>query len=125
MGERAAMAVSENTIRQIVEAISSRRMEIVDFIKALVSIPTENPPGASYRTCVDVIANKIHELGLNSTIIEVSPEGEQQKETPKLGSCSYPRYCLQSFYGSGKKRCIFTVITMLYLHQAENNSNLT
>jgi succinyl-diaminopimelate desuccinylase len=81
----------------ILDAISSYQTEILDFTKRLVSIPTENPPGKSYKACVDVITNKLHEIGLDYTVIEVPGNHDR----------NFPRYCLLSFYGKGKRTVYF------------------
>jgi len=82
----------------ILDAISSFHAEILDFTKSLVSIPTENPPGKSYKACVDVIANKLHEIGLDYTVIEVPDMPDRNP---------FPRYCLLSFLGKGKRTLYF------------------
>jgi succinyl-diaminopimelate desuccinylase len=91
----------------IVDAISSYHDEILDFTKALVSIPTENPPGTFYLACVEVITSKLHEIGLDFSVLEVPDAGEQTPGAPNRGRNPYPRYCLLSFYGKGKRTLYF------------------
>jgi succinyl-diaminopimelate desuccinylase len=91
----------------IVDAISSYRDEILDFTKALVSIPTENPPGTSYLACVEAIASKLREIGLDSTVLEVPDAGEEAPEAPNHSRKPHPRYCLLSFYGRGERTLYF------------------
>jgi succinyl-diaminopimelate desuccinylase len=101
------MAIREETKGLIVEAISSCRDEILDFTKTLVSIPTENPPGASYLACVEAIVSKLREIGLESTILEVPDAGPQTEGVASHGERPYPRYCLLSFYGEGERTLYF------------------
>ncbi|MFX1520053.1 MAG: ArgE/DapE family deacylase [Promethearchaeota archaeon] len=89
----------EEAIKNMVlDLITSYQVEIFEFTKRLVSIPTENPPGKSYKACVDVIANKLHEIGLDYTVIDV-PDTPDRK--------SFPRYCLSSFHGKDKRTLYF------------------
>ncbi|MFX1465966.1 MAG: M20 family metallopeptidase [Promethearchaeota archaeon] len=91
--------MDEEAIKNLIwDAISSYQAEIIDFTKRLVSIPTENPPGKLYKACIDVIANKLHEIGLDYTVIDVPDMPD---------SNSFPRYCILSFYGKGKRTLYF------------------
>ncbi len=51
-------------VNGLADAIAADRDSILDFTKELVAIATENPPGAFYKPCVDVIAAKLAEIGL-------------------------------------------------------------
>jgi acetylornithine deacetylase/succinyl-diaminopimelate desuccinylase family protein len=101
------MVRQEQMEHRIVEAISSYHDEILDFTKVLVSIPTENPPGTSYLACVEAMAGKLHDMGLEATVIEVPVAGEQTPPEPDQGRPPYPRYCLLSFYGQGDRTVYF------------------
>lgn len=91
--------MNEEAIKNLIlDAISSYQAEILDFTKRLVSIPTENPPGKSYKACVDVIANKLLEIGLDYTVIDVPDIPDRNP---------FPRYCLLSFHGKGKRTLYF------------------
>ena len=68
---------------------------IVDLTCRLVAVPTENPPGRSYRECVELLVSELEALDLPYEVIEVP------------GSSTYPRYVLLSGFGSGPT---------LYLH---------
>ena len=63
------MAVGDKTEHLILDAVSSYRDDILDFTTALVSIPTENPPGTSYRPCIEAIAIRLREIGLDATVL--------------------------------------------------------
>jgi succinyl-diaminopimelate desuccinylase len=84
----------------IVNAISSYHDEILEFTQALVSIPTVNPPGRSYLDCVQLLATKLREIGLETTLVRVPGAAGHDSE-------DYPRYCLLSFYGQGKRTLWF------------------
>ena len=101
------MVTSEKVKNRIVDAISAYHDEMLEFTKALVRIPTENPPGTSYLACVQAIANKLYEIGLDATVLEVPDAGEQMPEAPNHGGKPHPRYCLLSFYGEGERTLYF------------------
>jgi len=84
----------------IVDAVSSYHDEILEFTQALVSIPTVNPPGRSYLACVQAIASKLQEIGLETTIVKVPGSMGH-------GSKAHRRYCLLSFYGQGERTLYF------------------
>jgi acetylornithine deacetylase/succinyl-diaminopimelate desuccinylase-like protein len=81
--------MKERIKNKILNSIAADKTEIVEFTKDLVAIATENPPGNHYKPCVDLIINKLSEIGLDYEIIEV-PESESLK-----------RYCIVSSYGPG------------------------
>ena len=87
--------MKERIKNKILNSIAEDEAEIVEFTKNLVSIATENPPGNHYKPCVDLIINKLSEIGLDYEIIEV-PESE-----------SLNRYCIVSSYGTGEDTLYF------------------
>ncbi|MFW9905612.1 MAG: ArgE/DapE family deacylase [Candidatus Thorarchaeota archaeon] len=91
--------MDETVKTQILAAITKYKTEILEFTKELISIATENPPGALYKTCVEVITKKLSEIDLDYEIIEVPNHDSTSKDG---------RYCILCFYGSGEKT--------LYLH---------
>jgi succinyl-diaminopimelate desuccinylase len=101
------MAILEAMKGSILDAIASYHDEIVDFTNALVAVPSENPPGRSYLACVDVIVSKLHEIGLEATVLEVPNAGTTIPEGSGHGGQSYPRYCLLSFHGQGQRTLYF------------------
>jgi succinyl-diaminopimelate desuccinylase len=86
--------------QEILNAIAGHRDEIAAFTKALVSIPTENPPGRGYRKCADAIAGKLRELGL--------PAGVRETGSSEPGAEKLPGYCVTSFYGGGERTLYFS-----------------
>jgi acetylornithine deacetylase/succinyl-diaminopimelate desuccinylase family protein len=83
---------------RVLDHVASCRDEMLDFTKELVSIPTENPPGRSYRDCIEALGAKLGTMGLAYGVHEV----------PERTGSEHPRYWLQSFYGEGT--------TTLYFH---------
>jgi acetylornithine deacetylase/succinyl-diaminopimelate desuccinylase family protein len=87
-------------MEQALRAIIAEHQESwIDFTKALIEIPTENPPGVAYRACVDLLAHKLGELGLAYTL--------QEAPAPSSSHSSEPGYCLLSSYGIGEKTLYF------------------
>lgn len=87
----------EHTLRTI---INEHQESWIDFTKALIEIPTENPPGVAYRACVDLLAHKLTELGLEYTLLEAPAASSSH-------ASSEPGYCLLSSYGVGEKTLYF------------------
>ncbi len=48
------------------DAVLSYRGEILEFTKELVAVPTENPPGTAYGSCLEVLAHRLREIGLEN-----------------------------------------------------------
>ena len=84
---------------QLRKAISSYEAEMTEFTKRLIEIPTENPPGTAYRACVDLIAGKLAEIGLECTLVEVPADRPGATGSDGEGP---PGYCLLSSYGAGE-----------------------
>jgi len=85
----------------ILDTITKDQNEIIEFTKDLVAIATENPPGTYYKQCVEVICKKLAEIGLEYKIIEVPENGSGEKTQ------EFPRYCILSSFGAGKKTFYF------------------
>jgi succinyl-diaminopimelate desuccinylase len=77
--------------QRICSVIAGYRDEIADFTAALVSIPTENPPGRAYEECARAIASKLRQLDLPVEMREISPKGTVAGDSPG--------YCVTSHYG--------------------------
>ena len=83
----------EHALRTI---IAQHQESWIDFTKALIEIPTENPPGVAYHPCAELLSKKLTELGLEHTTL-----------TAPASSSSEPGYCLLSSYGEGEKTLYF------------------
>jgi succinyl-diaminopimelate desuccinylase len=78
-------------------AISSREEEMADFLRRLIAIPTENPPGREYAACAEAIAREVERLGLEPEMLEI-PHGLAGEG---------PTHAIRSFYGSGRRTLYF------------------
>lgn len=74
--------------------------DLITFTKDLIAVPTENPPGANYRACADLIARKLDSIGLDYTMIEVPA-------SYAAPGSSGPGYCILSSYGTGVETLYF------------------
>ena len=83
--------------KALIEAIDESQSAMVDFTRELVSIPTENPPGAEYARCAETIERKLEEIGLQPRVIE----------TPARGRDSGPGYCITAHHGEGERALHF------------------
>lgn len=91
---------------QIRGAVTRHEKEIHEFTAALVSVPTENPPGNHYRECAQLIARKLKALGLPVEIIEVPPRYLNRGRSGGAAPTE-PRYCILSSLGEGKRTLYF------------------
>jgi succinyl-diaminopimelate desuccinylase len=83
---------------QMRAAIARDEPEMLDLTRRLMAIPTENPPGAAYRACADVIAEVLDAIGLEFTRVEVP--GERPGHGPG-DAATLPGDCLLGFHGRG------------------------
>jgi len=97
----------ENVVKErIIKALASYHEEISQFTQKLVAIPTENPPGTSYRECIEAISAKLRELEISHRIHEVrEPEGKGSRRGGH--DALYPRFWIQGFYGEGVRTLYF------------------
>lgn len=49
--------------------------DLLDFATALIRVPSENPPGASYGKCATLIASRLRQLGLAVRLVDPSGSG--------------------------------------------------
>ena len=82
------------------ETIATYEENLLAFTTALVAIPTENPPGHAYRACAELIAEKLMEIGLAYTLLEVPASASSS-------GASEPGYCILSSYGTGEPTLYF------------------
>jgi succinyl-diaminopimelate desuccinylase len=75
---------------EIKDFVDNNRGEMLDKLMALVAIPTVNPPGKSYRRCVDYLSLLLKEWHVPHDVIPVS-------------GGRYPRFCILGGIGQGKK----------------------
>ncbi len=82
------------------ETIARYEEDLIAFTTALVAIPTENPPGRAYRACSDLIAQKLAEVGLAYTLLEIPAPAS-------FSASADPGYCVLSSYGTGEPTLYF------------------
>ncbi len=82
------------------ETLARDEEDLIAFTTALVAIPTENPPGVAYRACSDLITQKLAEIGLEYTLLEIPAPASSSHS-------SDPGYCILSSYGAGEKTLYF------------------
>jgi acetylornithine deacetylase/succinyl-diaminopimelate desuccinylase family protein len=73
-------------IRELNAHLASKRDEMLQFLRSLISIPTENPPGNAYPECMAALRSKLRGLGLKHEV-----HGQ----------------CIQAHSGSGKRTLYF------------------
>ena len=54
---------------QLLQAIESRRDDLVELTRQLVRIPTTNPPGDAYRDCAELIGGRLAAGGFTTEYI--------------------------------------------------------
>lgn len=74
--------------------VSEWREEVVAVLSDLISFPTVNPPGGSYKECVDYLAAKLKSWGIDHRLVTV-PNGK------------YPRFSLLGEHGQGNRSLHF------------------
>ena len=83
------------------ETLASCEEDLIAFTKALIAIPSENPPGVAYHACADLLTQKLAEIGMEYTLLESSAP------TSPSSQSSEPGYCLLSSYGTGENILYF------------------
>ncbi|ADX84653.1 M20 family metallopeptidase [Saccharolobus islandicus] len=81
------------------EIVEASKDEIVEFLKQLIRIPTENPPGLNYDKIISVLRDKLEEFGYKTEIIEGN------KEFVRFGNGNRPN--LVGYLGNGNVRIAF------------------
>ena len=91
--------LEEDASRLISDAVDSLGDEMVEFLREIVRIPTENPPGRNYPECATVIGRKMEEAGLDVQYVEVpgellpvlAPHGEGLARPSTIGKLAGPK----------------------------------
>jgi succinyl-diaminopimelate desuccinylase len=60
---RAESQVSVDPVERLQKSIESRRDELVDLTRTLISFPTVNPPGEGYQECAEFIGRRLQRHG--------------------------------------------------------------
>lgn len=75
------MTPAETRVLQLVETLAD---ELVDFTRALVRIPTVNPPGDRYADCADLIRDQLCKFGYQVEILPADGLAEHTREHPRI-----------------------------------------
>jgi succinyl-diaminopimelate desuccinylase len=57
---------------------------MIDFLEALIAIPTVNPPGENYAPCAELIGGRLHEFGYEVKYIEAEGCPEHTAKHPRI-----------------------------------------
>lgn len=91
--------------KTLIDAVASDRDAITAFTRDLIAIPTENPPGRSYRQCVDRISDELTTIGIDYEIVTVP--AEVVGGPGGFDADTYPRYSILGSFGPGDKMLHF------------------
>ncbi|HXH67343.1 MAG TPA: ArgE/DapE family deacylase [Candidatus Limnocylindrales bacterium] len=78
--------------------LKARQEEMAALLAELVAIPTENPPGNTYRACTDLLELRLQQFGLDCKRIAPAPARNHPEEAPAS---------LMATYGSGERTLYF------------------
>ena len=83
--------------------LTSNQKALVEFLQDLVSIPTVNPPGRSYKECVTFLKSSLDSLGFETQVFKV-PDDKIKHVLPTKDK--YSRYNLFAKWNLGKKKTV-------------------
>jgi len=69
---------------KVLARVDETMEEMIDFLRALVRIPTVNPPGADYTDCAELIGDKLRDFGYEVSYVEATGLPECTSEHPRL-----------------------------------------
>jgi succinyl-diaminopimelate desuccinylase len=82
----------------ILSWLRPREDEVATLLADLVSIPTQNPPGKSYRPCVDLLETRLREAGLDCERLQSDGFTTDAEYAPEI---------LVATHGSGERTLYF------------------
>jgi succinyl-diaminopimelate desuccinylase len=90
-----------NIAGQLLAWLEPREEEMAALLSELVNVPTENPPGRSYRACADLLENKLGQAGL--------PCERHEFSAPVAGALTSDETAasLMASFGSGSRALYF------------------
>jgi len=68
----------------VLSQVESLADDIVDLTRALVRIPTVNPPGDRYADCAELLRNTLRELGYQTQVLPAEGMPEHTERYPRL-----------------------------------------
>lgn len=81
------MLSSEET--RVVARVDDLADEMIEWLRALVRIPTVNPPGENYRECAQFIGERLADFGYEVNFIEALGRPECSPEHPRVNVIGY------------------------------------
>ncbi len=82
----------------LLNAVASRRDDLITLTQDLIRIPTLNPPGRNYREICGYLAERLGHRGFNVELIRA--------EGAPADSTTYPRWNLVARYEGGSGECV-------------------
>lgn len=86
------------SVPEIRAAVRTLENDLCEFTRALVAIPSENPPGNAYDKCVRAIAEQLRGLALPCEIVDLMDHDRSDE---------VPLRCVITSYGSGERTLYF------------------
>jgi succinyl-diaminopimelate desuccinylase len=83
---------------EILSWLRQREDEMATLLGELIAIPTENPPGANYRECADLLENGLLRAGLDCERLAAGHSGTDGDSAAE---------CLLAFHGNGERALYF------------------
>ncbi|MEM3490243.1 MAG: M20 family metallopeptidase [Nitrososphaerota archaeon] len=93
----------KDILDKLEENVDDILKDTVSFLKEMIKVPTENPPGLNYETFLNLFRSKLDQLGYSTRLLEV-PEN-QLRRLVKFGSGK--RSSVIGVRGQGKIRVAF------------------
>jgi succinyl-diaminopimelate desuccinylase len=93
---------SQSVLKRVHEATVGLEKDALNFLRGMVRIPTENPPGLNYDRFVSYVSNVLGDLGYLVDVVEVCDKHYYSHVPGAAG----PRYNLVASLGSDDKRSI-------------------
>ena len=75
------LSATENAILNRVDELAD---EMLEFLQALVRIPTVNPPGENYADCAEMIGKKLKAFGYETKFVEAEGLPECTRQFPRI-----------------------------------------
>jgi succinyl-diaminopimelate desuccinylase len=83
--------------RKILAAVDALEPEMIEFAKALIDIPTVNPPGENYAACADLIADCLAHFGMDVQRVTSTGHRDHSERYPRhnvigtwIGDAAHP-----------------------------------
>jgi succinyl-diaminopimelate desuccinylase len=76
---------------RVLAEIEAHRDEIVDFVAALIRVPTVNPPGEEYQACARLIGNRLTAGGFIVDYIPAVGRPEHTRKLPRVNVIGFRR----------------------------------